>query len=93
MTPPALVYLGMGLVVARVMLDRTQTRGMTWLQWLQFLVDALRIVMLWPLVLFVEKIGAWLKDVPEGQLYPVKLPFEEPYKQILQVEPPGGEER
>lgn len=72
-TPPVLVYLGMGLVVARAMLDRTQTRGLTWLQWLQFLVDALRIVLLWPLVLFVEKIGTWLKDIPPEPLYPVEF--------------------
>lgn len=59
---PALIYLGMGLVIARIMLDGTRTRGLTWLQWLQFLVDAARIVVLWPLVLFMEKLDAWLKS-------------------------------
>jgi hypothetical protein len=58
---PVLVYLGMGLILARIMLDGTNTRGYTWLQWLQFLVDAARIVMLWPLVLFIEKFTAWLQ--------------------------------
>ena len=61
-SPPALVYIGMGLVMARIMLDRTNTRGFNWLKWLQFLVDAARIVMLWPLVLFIEKFQAWLKS-------------------------------
>lgn len=61
-SPPALIYLAMGLVIARILLDGTNTRGFTWLQWLQFLVDAARIVMLWPLVLFIEKFEAWLKS-------------------------------
>ncbi len=61
-SPPALIYLGMGLVIARILLDKTSTRGFTWLQWLQFLVDAARIVMLWPLVLFIEKFEAWLRS-------------------------------
>ncbi len=52
----------MGLVLARIMLDGTNTRGFTGLQWLQFLVDAARIVMLWPLVLFIEKFVTWLKS-------------------------------
>jgi hypothetical protein len=61
-SPPALIYLGMGLILARILLDGTKTRGYSWLQWLQFLVDAARIVMLWPLVLFIEKFEAWLKS-------------------------------
>ena len=59
---PALIYLGMGLVIARILLEHTKTRSFTWLQWLQFLVDAARIVMLWPLVLFMEKFEGWLKS-------------------------------
>jgi len=61
-SPPVLIYLGMGLILARILLDGTKTRGYTWLQWLQFMVDVARIVMLWPLVLFVEKFEAWLKS-------------------------------
>jgi len=60
-SPPALIYLGMGLVLARILLDGTNTRKFTWLQWLQFLVDAARITLLWPLVLFLERFEAWLK--------------------------------
>lgn len=59
---PALIYLGMGLVIARILLENTKTRSFTRLQWLQFLVDAARIVMLWPLVLFMEKFESWLKS-------------------------------
>ena len=62
LSAPALLYLGMGLVIARILLENTRTRGFTWLQWLQFLVDAARIVMLWPLVLFMEKFENWLKS-------------------------------
>jgi hypothetical protein len=62
LSAPALLYLGMGLVIARILLENTTTRGFTWLQWLQFLVDAARIVMLWPLVLFMEKFESWLKS-------------------------------
>ena len=67
MTPPALIYLGMGLIVAWIMLDGTQFRDFTWLQWLQFLVDAARITLLWPLVLLIEKIETWLKSDSIGQ--------------------------
>ena len=59
---PALIYIGMGVIIARILLDGTNTRGFSWLQWLQYLVDAARIVMLWPLVLFIEKFEAWLKS-------------------------------
>ena len=59
---PALIYIGMGLMIARIQLGDTNTRGFTWLQWAQFLVDAARIVMLWPLVLFIEKFEGWLKS-------------------------------
>jgi hypothetical protein len=59
---PALIYLAMGLMIARIQLEGVNTRGFTWLQWLQFLVDAARIVMLWPLVLFIEKFETWLKS-------------------------------
>jgi hypothetical protein len=64
METPALIYLGMGLVVARIELDGVQTRDYTWLQWLQYLFDAARIALLWPLVLFIEKLTAWLKSPP-----------------------------
>ena len=60
-SPPVIVYIGMGLITARILLDGTQVRGYNWLQWLQYLVDAARIVLLWPLVLFIEKLEAWLK--------------------------------
>lgn len=67
-SPPALIYIGMGLVLARILLDGTNTRGYSWLQWLQFLVDAARIVMLWPLVLFIEKFEAWLKSDSDDEV-------------------------
>jgi len=59
---PALIYLGMGVIMARILLDGTQVRNFTWMQWLQFLIDAARIVLLWPLVLFLEKFEAWLES-------------------------------
>jgi hypothetical protein len=59
---PALIYIAMGLMIARIHLGDTNTRQFNWLRWLQFLVDAARIVMLWPLVLFIEKFEAWLKS-------------------------------
>jgi hypothetical protein len=97
MTPPTLVYLGMGLVVARIMLDGRQTRGLTWLQWLQYLVDAARITLLWPLVLLVEKVSTWLRAGPDGLLVPSPaaslLPSESavlPVKEGREGEVKGG---
>jgi hypothetical protein len=94
MTPPALVYIGMGLLVARIMLDGRQTRGYSWLQWLQYLVDAARITLLWPLVLLVEKVTAWLKPAPEvrtvpSDLLPKAADLETP-SAAVQAETPGG---
>ena len=57
---PVLIYMGMGLVLARILIDRSKLHGPDWLSWLQFLVDVLRIVLLWPLVLFVDKLVGWL---------------------------------
>ena len=65
---PALIYIAMGLVIARIMLDGTSVRGYNGLKWLQFLVDAGRIVMLWPLVLFIEKLEAWLKPASTDEV-------------------------
>jgi len=61
-SPPALIYIAMGIMTARIQLGDTNTRGYNWLQWLQYLIDAARIVMLWPLVLFIEKFEGWLKS-------------------------------
>ncbi|MFZ6027509.1 MAG: hypothetical protein ACOYYS_07310 [Chloroflexota bacterium] len=62
-SPPALLYLGMGLVTARILLEGTRTRGLKWLEWLQLLIKAASITLLWPLVLFLERFEAWLKDI------------------------------
>ena len=68
LSAPVIIYLGMGLMITRILLDRTNTHGYTWLQWLQFLVDAARIVMLWPLVLFIEKFESWLKSDSDDEV-------------------------
>lgn len=62
-SPPALLYLGMGLVMARILLEGTSIRRLKWLGWLQLLVRAASIILLWPLVLFLEKLEAWLKNM------------------------------
>jgi hypothetical protein len=93
MTPPALVYLGMGLLVARIMLDGTQTRGFTWLKWAQFLVDAARIVLLWPLVLLIEKLEGWLKAGAPDPAYPQLLIPTQEIEQVREKETTGGTEQ
>lgn len=60
-SPIALIYLGMGLVTARILLEGTRPRKFNRLQWMQFLLDGARITLLWPLVLFLEKLERWLK--------------------------------
>jgi hypothetical protein len=60
MSLPELIYLAMGAIIARIILENTSTKGFTSLQWFQFIFDILRIVILWPLVLFLEKFGIWL---------------------------------
>ncbi len=62
MSLPELIYLAMGAIIARIILDKTSTKGFTILKWLQFIFDILRIVILWPLVLFLEKFENWLKS-------------------------------
>ena len=62
---PLIIYVAMGVFITRIQLDKTNTRGYRWLQWLQFGVDVLRIVFMWPLVLFIEKSQNWLeKSIP-----------------------------
>jgi hypothetical protein len=68
-SPPVLVYLGMGLMSARMVLENENLRGITWLQWLQFFVRAGSIVLLWPLVLFIEKFEHWVKSPGEGSAH------------------------
>jgi len=60
-TIPLCIYSVMGIVVARILLNPVNPRHFNWLEWLQFTVDALRIVFLWPLVLFIEKTKSWLE--------------------------------
>jgi hypothetical protein len=66
---PLIIYVVMGAFITRIQLDKTNTHGFRWLQWLQFGVDVLRIVFMWPLVLFIEKSQSWLEKsgpVEEG---------------------------
>jgi hypothetical protein len=64
-SPPVLIYIGMGLIIARIMLAKTNLRSLKWLEWLQFLVQAGSLVLLWPLFLFIEKFEVWLKSSEE----------------------------
>ena len=65
MSIPEWIYLAMGAMVARILLDGTSTRGFSRLRWLQFIFEVVRIMILWPLVLFIEKVEAWLKPHPK----------------------------
>jgi hypothetical protein len=69
MEPPALLYIGMGALIARIMLDGTVTRDFKWLEWLRFLVRVASITLLWPLMLFVERLQAWLGTSPESETH------------------------
>jgi hypothetical protein len=62
MSLPELIYLFMGAIIARIQLEKTSTKGFTRIQWLQFIFDIFRIVILWPLVLFLDTFEAWLKS-------------------------------
>ncbi len=55
----------MGLIIARILLTGVNLRHLTILEWLQFLVKAGSTVLLWPLVLFLEKFETWLKTPEE----------------------------
>jgi hypothetical protein len=65
MSIPEWIYLAMGVMIARILLDGTSTRGFSRMGWLQFIFNIVRIIILWPLVLFVEKVEAWLKPHPQ----------------------------
>ena len=66
-SPAALIYLGMGAMIAKIQLEGTNLRGKNWLEWLQYLVKAATVVLLWPLVLFLEKFEIWLKSTSEQE--------------------------
>ncbi len=65
-SPLVLVYLGMGLMTARILLEGQKLRAITWLQWLQLFVRAGSIILLWPLVLFIEKFEHWVRAPGTG---------------------------
>ena len=58
---PLAIYLIMGMVTARIQLESVKVKSFNTLRWMQFAVDALRIVFLWPLVLFIDKSKGWLE--------------------------------
>jgi len=68
----------MGIIITRIQLEGIDPRKFNALQWMQFLVDVLRIIFLWPLVLFIEKSKSWLENtavIDEVQpVTPVVLP-------------------
>ncbi len=70
---PLFIYAVMGIIVTRIQLDQVNPKGYSWLQWLQFMVDVLKNVLLWPLVLFIEKSQQWLESTaPVEDVNPVK---------------------
>lgn len=62
MSIPGWIYLAMGAVLARILLNNTQTQGYRLMDWLTLVFDISRIIVLWPLVLFVEKVGEWAHE-------------------------------
>ncbi len=60
-SPPLIIYIVMGIVIARILLEKVNWRGQTWLEWLQSLVKAGSAVLLWPLMLFFDKVQDWLR--------------------------------
>ena len=58
---PLAIYCVMGIVITRIELDKTSVKGFNFLKWTQFIVDVLRIVFMWPLVLFIDKSKSWLE--------------------------------
>ncbi|MBA3075259.1 MAG: hypothetical protein FP831_16775 [Anaerolineae bacterium] len=70
---PLIIYIVMGIFITRIQLDQVNPRGYKWLQWMQFVVDVLKNVLLWPLVLFIEKSQQWLASTaPLEEVNPVK---------------------
>jgi hypothetical protein len=70
---PLIIYIFMGIFVTRIQLDQVNPRGYKVLQWMQFVVDVLKNVLLWPLVLFIEKSQQWLASTaPIEEVKPVK---------------------
>ncbi len=64
MSVPTLVYFAMGLIVARIMLEGTRVQGYRVMDWMNLVFQIARISALWPLVLFIDKLGIWLKHEP-----------------------------
>ena len=64
-SPAVLIYLGMGAMTAKIMLEGSNPRGKPAIDWLRYLVQAASITLLWPLFLFIEKFESWLKSSNE----------------------------
>ncbi len=61
MSLPEFLYLAMGAIITRIYLENTSTKGFKTFDWVQLIFEILRVVVLWPLVLFLEKFEKWLK--------------------------------
>jgi hypothetical protein len=64
MEPAIVIYLAMGLVAAKILLDGSTPKpdGSKAFFWLELTLKTAWITLLWPLVLFTEKVEHWLKD-------------------------------
>lgn len=62
---PVMIYICLGLASAHMLLHTTGLRSLTLLGWLQFIVRAASAVLLWPLVLFQERLEEWLHTASE----------------------------
>ena len=57
-----MIYLGMGVVIAHILLEKTNPRNFGWMAWADFLIKAGSIILLWPLILFIEKLHGWINQ-------------------------------
>lgn len=85
MSIPGLIYLAMGAVVARILLDGTLTQGYRTMEWFTLAFNIARIIFLWPLVLFIDRFEGYLKQEPAAAVPAVMIEesagvFEEPWQ-------------
>ncbi len=62
MALPEILYLAMGAIIARILLENVFSKGFSEMQWSQVIFEVLRIVVLWPLVLFLRTFESWLRE-------------------------------
>ena len=60
--PQYFVYIAIGIASAKMLMEKDQAKSAQFFGHIQFAVKASSIIILWPLVLFIDKFEDWIQQ-------------------------------